>query len=551
MDGAIRVQVVAADRARRAGLAGALRRHGDLDLVATADSPWAGRAHRVDVLVVDRSLTDDAAWFASLERIAATGPVVVAGNAADRADVWLARGCGAGGYAATLAELADAVRAVAGGGEQWPAGLGPAPDWCTGTPIERFGGFVRARERARYARLVHDNLLQVLDALTLAPIGDVAQMRALLRAEAGRLRATLQEPSGTGEVALRPALAAMVEQFRTGPLEVEYVPPPHRLRLAAPVATALVAATGEVLRNVVRHAGTRWARVTVAPVPAGVSVTIVDFGRGFDPQAATGRFGLRESVLAAVRQVGGAAEVRTAAGAGDHGDTHRAVPHPTAVAGDHTRPGRRTQRVSGAVGGTGHGQGEETDVVRVAIVDDHPVTLWGIRSALETSPRIEVVTAALAADELRPTEIDVVLLDLHLDGDLPCIRLIADLAARTRVVAVSASTRPECVSDALAAGARAFLPKSSTVERFVETVLRVAAGEVLAPPAPAEPAPGLSPREYAVLTQIASGLTHDQIARRLGISRHTVDTYVKRVRTKLNVGNKAELTRAALTVQRP
>jgi DNA-binding NarL/FixJ family response regulator len=55
----------------------------------------------------------------------------------------------------------------------------------------------------------------------------------------------------------------------------------------------------------------------------------------------------------------------------------------------------------------------------------------------------------------------------------------------------------------------------------------------------------LSPREAEVLTQIADGRTHGQIASSLGISRHTVDTYVKRIKSKGNLGNKAELTRAA------
>jgi DNA-binding NarL/FixJ family response regulator len=55
----------------------------------------------------------------------------------------------------------------------------------------------------------------------------------------------------------------------------------------------------------------------------------------------------------------------------------------------------------------------------------------------------------------------------------------------------------------------------------------------------------LSTREEQVLRQISGGLTHSQVARRLGISQHTVDTYVKRIRAKLQLGNKAELTRAA------
>ena len=56
----------------------------------------------------------------------------------------------------------------------------------------------------------------------------------------------------------------------------------------------------------------------------------------------------------------------------------------------------------------------------------------------------------------------------------------------------------------------------------------------------------LSRREQEVLALIAAGKTHYQISRSLQISPHTVDTYVRRIRTKLDVGNKAELTRIAV-----
>jgi DNA-binding CsgD family transcriptional regulator len=56
----------------------------------------------------------------------------------------------------------------------------------------------------------------------------------------------------------------------------------------------------------------------------------------------------------------------------------------------------------------------------------------------------------------------------------------------------------------------------------------------------------LSVREREVLIRIADGQTYGQVARMLGISPHTVDTYVRRIRSKLNLGTKAELTRAAL-----
>lgn len=60
------------------------------------------------------------------------------------------------------------------------------------------------------------------------------------------------------------------------------------------------------------------------------------------------------------------------------------------------------------------------------------------------------------------------------------------------------------------------------------------------------PAITLSPRERQVLGHIGIGMTHRQVARALGISQHTVDTYVKRIKGKLGSRNKADLTRAAI-----
>jgi DNA-binding NarL/FixJ family response regulator len=60
----------------------------------------------------------------------------------------------------------------------------------------------------------------------------------------------------------------------------------------------------------------------------------------------------------------------------------------------------------------------------------------------------------------------------------------------------------------------------------------------------------LSPREEETLDLIARGFTHAQAATRMGVSGSTVDTYIERIRTKLQVGNKAELTRAALNRKR-
>jgi DNA-binding NarL/FixJ family response regulator len=137
---------------------------------------------------------------------------------------------------------------------------------------------------------------------------------------------------------------------------------------------------------------------------------------------------------------------------------------------------------------------------------------------------------------------------------------ITEAAKATPVLVLNNEVAPD-VEPYLRAGASGVVSKRATPERIIGAVRAVTSGAVVRAencfdaPTLERPLvvdrgePGsqrLSDREEQVLQQIAHGLTHGQIATRLGISPHTVDTYVKRIRAKLGVGNKAELTRAAL-----
>ena len=62
------------------------------------------------------------------------------------------------------------------------------------------------------------------------------------------------------------------------------------------------------------------------------------------------------------------------------------------------------------------------------------------------------------------------------------------------------------------------------------------------------PAPTLAPRELETLRHIAAGCTYLQAARQMGVSPHTIDAYLRRIRTKLNINTTAELTRWAITL---
>lgn len=191
-------------------------------------------------------------------------------------------------------------------------------------------------------------------------------------------------------------------------------------------------------------------------------------------------------------------------------------------------------------------------MIRVEVLVSSPVYLVGLMHILNKA-RIAPVVANSSTDEDSVGRADVLLADaeaLPADG----VRRLTSLATYVPVLIVNY----DCESGTdtyLLAGASAVIGRSDSADCIVRAVRAVAAGVEAKPcnctsTSPAEQTAvtdhNLSDRETQVLRLISRGLTHGQIATRLGISPHTVDTYVKRLRTKLGVGNKAELTRVAL-----
>jgi DNA-binding NarL/FixJ family response regulator len=207
-------------------------------------------------------------------------------------------------------------------------------------------------------------------------------------------------------------------------------------------------------------------------------------------------------------------------------------------------------------------------MIQVAIVDDHPVARRGLQSILAEAGDIEVSAAVATPAELGldgsgASHPDVIMLDLYLDGEEPCLDVVAALRQDHKVLVVSASGRPDDVLGAIRVGASGYVTKLADPPMLIAAVHTVASGgfalssqladilqgELTRAPAAARTAPdapALSLREEEALNLIAQGLTHAQAASRMGVSRATVDTYVERIRAKLHVGNKAELARAAM-----
>jgi DNA-binding NarL/FixJ family response regulator len=192
-------------------------------------------------------------------------------------------------------------------------------------------------------------------------------------------------------------------------------------------------------------------------------------------------------------------------------------------------------------------------VTRADLLVNSPMFLLGLIQTL-TDAGIKVIAVRNSPDEEPSWLADVVLIDVDALSPPDDLDQLSK-AARCAGVLVLTNDPASDSGIYLRAGAAGVVSKREPGDRIVAAVRGVTSGTY---PRPCDGDTGsvverpdplshqLSQREEQVLRQISRGLTHGQIATRLGISPHTVDTYVKRIRTKLGVGNKAELTRAAL-----
>lgn len=203
-------------------------------------------------------------------------------------------------------------------------------------------------------------------------------------------------------------------------------------------------------------------------------------------------------------------------------------------------------------------------MIRVVVVDDHPVVRSGIVALVDAAGDLEVVGTAATGEEaivlaqaLTP---DIVLMDLRLpgiDGDEATARIVAASPA-VRVVVLTTYENDDAILRAIAAGASGYLLKASPEEELLAGIRTVAAGEVaLAPsvarvlvaqaakPAAAASAPLLSPRETEVLRLVAQGLGNRAIGERLFLGEATVKTHLLHAFVKLEVRDRTRaVTRA-------
>src|SRR5919206_1218884 len=208
---------------------------------------------------------------------------------------------------------------------------------------------------------------------------------------------------------------------------------------------------------------------------------------------------------------------------------------------------------------------EETQRLRVFLVDDHAMFRAGVRAELGAHVDVvgEASTVADAIARIAATEPDVVLLDVHMPdgGGRAVLEAMRRSHPQVRFLALSVSDSAEDVIGLIRAGARGYVTKTISPDDLADAIERVREGDAVFSPrlagfvldafAGAAPAPGdpdldqLTPREREVLQHLARGYMYKEIARRLAISTKTVEAHASAVLRKLQLSSRHEISRWA------
>lgn len=228
--------------------------------------------------------------------------------------------------------------------------------------------------------------------------------------------------------------------------------------------------------------------------------------------------------------------------------------------------------------------------MRVLVIDDHSIIRMALKHILrELTPDAEVVQAANGRDALSRLDesaapFDMIITDLYMpDGGIDLVKALVNRAGQAPVIVFTVSEQASDVRGALAAGARAYMPKTTDDPLIISILRLVIAGGTYVPPlltrltsdqdnaavahpAPAtlspapsqagavalaersvtspRPLPPLTKRQYQVLELLAEGLSNAAIGERLDLNLSTVKSHVTGVLRALGVTSR---TQAVLT----
>ncbi len=190
---------------------------------------------------------------------------------------------------------------------------------------------------------------------------------------------------------------------------------------------------------------------------------------------------------------------------------------------------------------------------RLLICDDHQIFVEGLAASLSSFPHLEVVALANNADQvleaLGQSPIDIVLIDIEMPGKngIETAKEIFIRFFNTKVIALTMHDSPDIIQTILTSGLHGYIPKNASVDELSKAIEEVKNGQRYFRPSALKKAMEfseettamdrlvlLTDREKEVIKYIAQGMTANQIAETLFISEHTIRSYFKTIKRKLD-----------------
>jgi DNA-binding NarL/FixJ family response regulator len=194
--------------------------------------------------------------------------------------------------------------------------------------------------------------------------------------------------------------------------------------------------------------------------------------------------------------------------------------------------------------------GTKARIIRILVVDDHPLLRGGIAALIEGEPDMELVAQAASGregiEQFRTHNPDITLMDLQMPdkNGIEAIGAIRQFSPEARIIVLTTYSGDVQVIRAMEAGARAYLLKNLVHKELLETIRAVHSGQkTMSPSVAAELAENagmdeLTPKEIEVLRLIAAGHANKEIAAQLSITEETVKSRVKNILSKLHANDR-------------
>lgn len=195
------------------------------------------------------------------------------------------------------------------------------------------------------------------------------------------------------------------------------------------------------------------------------------------------------------------------------------------------------------------------NAINVMIIDDHEVVRRGISEVVDRCEGLKVIAeAGSVAEAVRRAELmmpQVALVDLRLpDGTgIDIINQLRERSPQTKCVVLTSFDDDDALSEALQAGAKAYLLKSVRGAEITEVIKAVAGGRVLLDERTItrrradhdDPTADLTPSEHKVLELIGDGLSNREIGEKLGVAEKTVKNHITSLLSKMGMQRRTQV----------